>query len=170
MPADPSPPVNQGLSSLLERLCAARVQFILVGGLAAVAQGAPITTFDIDIVPSPDEDNLHALLALLQSLHARFRGRPGGQVLHPTLDDLKAQGHCLLTTALGPLDLLGRIEEGQGYAELLPKSVEIPYRGHPLRVLELEAIVQLKQASKREKDRLTLPALQAALDRQRQKP
>ena len=58
----------------------------------------------------------------------------------------------------------------QGYPELLPNTVEIPYRGHPLRVLKLEAIVQLKRASKREKDRLTLPTLEAALDRQRRKP
>jgi len=105
-----------------------------------VAQGVPITTFDIDIVPSPEEVNLRSLLALL------------------------------LTTDLGPLDLLGKIEGGQGYPELLPNTVEIPYRGHPLRVLKLEAIVQLKRASKREKDRLTLPTLEAALDRQRQKP
>ena len=135
-----------------------------------VAQGVPITTFDIDIVPSPEEVNLRSLLALLQSLHARFRGRPAGQLLKPTLDDLKAQGHCLLTTDLGPLDLLGKIEGGLGYPELLPNTVEIPYRSHPLRVLKLEAIVQLKRASKREKDRLTLPTLEAALDRQRRKP
>ena len=140
MPADPSTSSHQGLSSLLERLCAAQVQFILVGGLAVVAQGVPITTFDIDIVPSPEEVNLRSLLALL------------------------------LTTDLGPLDLLGKIEGGLGYPELLPNTVEIPYRSHPLRVLKLEAIVQLKRASKREKDRLTLPTLEAALDRQRQKP
>jgi hypothetical protein len=38
------------LTTLLERLLAADIEFVLVGGLAAVVQGAPVTTFDIDIV------------------------------------------------------------------------------------------------------------------------
>ena len=38
------------LSTLLERLLVTDVEFVLVGGLAAVVQGAPITTLDVDIV------------------------------------------------------------------------------------------------------------------------
>lgn len=38
------------LSSILEELIKANIKFILVGGLAAVVQGAPITTLDVDIV------------------------------------------------------------------------------------------------------------------------
>ena len=38
------------LSAILEGLLQADVEFILVGGLAAVVQGAPVTTFDVDIV------------------------------------------------------------------------------------------------------------------------
>ena len=37
------------LSALLKGLSEAGVEFIVVGGLAAVAQGAPVTTFDLDI-------------------------------------------------------------------------------------------------------------------------
>jgi hypothetical protein len=39
------------LSAIIEGLVKADVKFILVGGLAAVIQGAPITTMDVDIVP-----------------------------------------------------------------------------------------------------------------------
>jgi len=38
------------LTTLLERLLAADVEFVLVGGLATVVQGAPLTTFDVDVV------------------------------------------------------------------------------------------------------------------------
>jgi hypothetical protein len=38
------------LTTLLERLLAADVEFVLVGGLAKVVQGAPLTTFDVDVV------------------------------------------------------------------------------------------------------------------------
>ena len=37
------------------------VDFILVGGLSAVVQGAPVTTIDVDIVHSRTEDNLARL-------------------------------------------------------------------------------------------------------------
>lgn len=38
------------LSAILEGLIKADVKFILVGGLAAVVQGAPVTTLAVDIV------------------------------------------------------------------------------------------------------------------------
>ena len=49
MPSDKGKTENEGLSALLEGLINAGIEFILVGGLAAVVQGAPITTMDVDI-------------------------------------------------------------------------------------------------------------------------
>ena len=51
------------LSALLEALIKAEIDFIVVGGLAAVAQGAPITTMDMDIVPRQSNDNIEKLFA-----------------------------------------------------------------------------------------------------------
>ena len=48
MPSDKGKTENVGLSALLEGLINAGIEFILVGGLAAVVQGAPITTMDVD--------------------------------------------------------------------------------------------------------------------------
>ena len=41
-------PQTLDLSALLKGLNQAGVEFIVVGGMAAVVQGAPITTFDLD--------------------------------------------------------------------------------------------------------------------------
>jgi hypothetical protein len=41
--------MSADLTTLLERLLAAEVEVVLVGGLAAVVQGAPVTTFDVDV-------------------------------------------------------------------------------------------------------------------------
>ncbi len=38
------------LPDILQALVNGKVEFILVGGMAAVAQGAPLNTFDVDIV------------------------------------------------------------------------------------------------------------------------
>jgi 3',5'-cyclic AMP phosphodiesterase CpdA len=58
------------LSALLEALSKADIDFIVVGGLAAVAQGAPITTMDMDIVHRQSKDNIEKLLAFLKKVEA----------------------------------------------------------------------------------------------------
>ena len=50
MPTNSNKTPEAGLSALLEGLLKADVQFILVGGLAAVIQGAPVSTMDVDIL------------------------------------------------------------------------------------------------------------------------
>ena len=60
-----SPP---SLTTLLARLAASGADFLLVGGLAAVAQGAPLTTVDVDVVHRREEGNVDRLLAFLEGL------------------------------------------------------------------------------------------------------
>jgi hypothetical protein len=55
-----------GLTTLLARLAASGADFLLVGGLAAVAQGAPLTTIDVDVVHRRDADNVARLLEFLE--------------------------------------------------------------------------------------------------------
>jgi hypothetical protein len=52
------------------------VEFILVGGLPAVLNGAPVDTFDIDVVHSRDPANIDRLGRVLEALDAVFRMRP----------------------------------------------------------------------------------------------
>jgi hypothetical protein len=159
MPAD--------LTTLLERLMAAEVEFILVGGLAAVVQGAPLTTFDVDIVHRRTGENVDRLVAFLTSIGARYRGR-SGLPLPPQRSALLGPGHSLLMTVLGPLDVLGAIEAGADYDQLLPESVAVPIAGRTACVLSLERLVALKRASSDPKDKLRLPVLEAVL--QHRKP
>jgi len=150
------------LTTLLDRLVTGKIEFILVGGLAAVAQGAPITTHDLDIVHRRAEENVNRLAATLRSLNARYRGRPGVPV---PLDEaaLLRPGHSLFMTDLGALDVLGAIEQGRGYDDLLPDALLLQLPVGPVRVLSLEAIVRLKRQSSHPKDRLMLPILEATL-------
>ncbi len=94
------------LTSLLGCLATSGTAFVLVGALAAVAQGVPITTFDIDIVPQRTPENIDRLMQVLAGLHARYRGR-SGPPLPPDRSALLGPGHSLFMTDLGPLDVLG---------------------------------------------------------------
>jgi hypothetical protein len=160
MPSRPS----LSLTDIVLALADASVAFILVGGFAAVAQGAMITTFDVDIVHSRTEDNLDKLLGVLTRLDAYYRGRPGGNRLPPDREALAGPGHSLLMTSLGPLDVLGEIEGHRAYAQLIDHTENVPVAGRSVRMLSLEMIVQLKRASTHPKDVQALPALESALE------
>ncbi len=155
------------LSVLLRGLNEAGVEFILVGGLAAVVQGAPVTTFDLDIVHLRTDENIKKLLKFLKSIFA-YQRRPDDKVIEPDERDLKGKGHVLLTTRFGPLDILAVIEKGRGFEELLPDTVEIEFRGHKVYVLSLDTIVALKRGSKDPKDLYRLPILEETLRQMRE--
>jgi hypothetical protein len=152
------------LTDLVATLAANHVELIIVGGLAAVAQGAPITTHDLDIVHRRTSDNIDRLLSVLATVDARYRGQPD-RILRPTNEILQGTGHSLLMTTLGPLDVLGAIEGGRDYDALLPRSIEAIIADHSVYVLSLEMIVELKRASSHPKDKRVLPELEETLRR-----
>jgi hypothetical protein len=153
------------LETLLAHLAASGVEFILVGGLAAVAQGATIMTRDVDIVHQRTEDNVRRLVDALAAIDARCRGRAAGDVVRPTVEILRGPGHSLLQTRLGPLDVLGAIEGGRDYDALLPDAPPIDLDGRRVRVLDLAVIVEIKRASIRPKDQHMLAILEETLRR-----
>jgi hypothetical protein len=139
---------SPSLESLLSTLASSDVEFIVVGMLAAVAQGAPVTTHDLDIVHRRTPENIARLLdVLLNELDARYRGRP--DLLRPTAEILAGPGHSLLQTSAGPLDVLGAIEGGRDYDALLKSSQRIQISGHAVYVLDLAALIELKRGSPR---------------------
>ena len=161
-------PQAPDLSALIEGLSEAGIEYIIVGGLAAVAQGAPVTTFDLDIVHRQTKENIRKLLTFLKWIGARLR-RPDDTIIEPRAEDLKARGHLLLKTKYGPLDVLAFIEKGLGFQELFPKSSEIDFQGYKVLVLNLETILELKRDSKDPRDRQRLPIYEETLKLTRDK-
>ncbi len=83
------------LSAIIEGLIKADVKFILVGGLAAVVQGAPVTTMDVDIVHDRSSENIANLFTFLKSIAATYR-RLDDKVIEPKEDDLSGIVYHLL--------------------------------------------------------------------------
>ena len=162
MPTGDGEPTSVNLGAILEGLIEAGVDFILVGGLAAVVQGAPVTTMDVDIVHDQSPENIAKLLAFLESIGA-FHRRPDDKLIKPKEDDISGRGHALFTTRLGPIDVLAVIEEGKAYRDLLEHTVEIEFRNHTIRVLDLKMLIQLKRTSTDPKDMQRLPVLEETL-------
>lgn len=134
-------------------------EFILIGGVAAVLQGAPVQTFDIDIVYSRAAENLDRLLAVLDSIDAIFRIQPERR-LSPNLRHLEGTGHLNLLTRYGPLDLLATVGNGLSYEDLLPHCRQMLITDSVrIQVLKLDFIIELKEQLGSEKDRAVLPTL-----------
>jgi len=159
----PHPKVTD-LPALLAALCDAGVDFIIVGGAAAVIHGAPITTVDLDIVHRRTPENVQRLLLLLHELDATMRYDFANRGLRPTAEMLSGKGQINLSTTLGPLAPLCELAEGQGYDELLPHSRSVPDEGRTLRVLDLPTLIAVKTKAGRPKDRVVLPILIATLE------
>jgi hypothetical protein len=150
--------------AILEVLNKHQVEHIVVGGVAAVIHGAPITTFDLDTLVRLDQENAARLLKALSELEARYREQE--MLLKPTQDDIMAGGHMLLMTRAGPLDVLGFIGDGQRYEDLQSSSSEVGMNFGMLRVLNLEELIRQKKALGRSKDRAVADLLEEVLRNQ----
>jgi hypothetical protein len=151
-------------STILKTLTDHQVEFVVVGGVAAVLRGATISTFDLDIVHSTEPKNVSRLLAALQDLDARYRYKPEHR---PDSSHLATQGHQLLVTREGPLDVLGAIGKNRQYADLLPHAPKLEIsEGLQVPVLDLETQIGVKEELGGEKDRMQLPVLRRTLKEQ----
>jgi hypothetical protein len=149
--------------AILETLCRHGVDFVIVGGVGAVLQGAPLATFDLDVVHSREPHNLDRLKSALDELDAHYR-MTGRRKTKPGPSRLASAGHQLLMTRFGPLDLLGTIGKGDDYTRLLEETIELEIgEGLKVRVLSLEGIVRTTEETGQEKDKAVLPVLRRVL-------
>ena len=151
--------MSNRLLQLLAQLNQSKIEYVLVGGMAAVLHGAPVTTQDLDVVHRRTEENISRLLGVLQNLDARYRGQPAGRILVPTPSALSGNGHNNLMTSLGPLDLLCELTDGIGYDELLPFTEQIQSDTLNIPVLSLKKLIEIKADTGRAKDLLMIPIL-----------
>jgi predicted nucleotidyltransferase len=150
--------------AILKTLLSHGVDFVIVGGVCAVLHGAPLATFDLDVVHSREPHNLDRLMVALEELQAHYR-IPGRQDKKPGPSHLASAGHQLLMTPFGPLDLLGTIGQGHDYDGLLHETEEVDIGGGiKARVLSLEGLVKTKEETGQEKDKAVLPLLRSLLE------
>ncbi len=139
------------------------VDYVLIGGLAAVLHGSTAMTNDADILPSSDEANLERLSSALKNLQARLRAQsdPDGVQFDPHPALIASMAMLNMTTRCGDLDLTFSPAGLSGYDDVLSKSVTYQLSGHTVHVAALDDIIRSKQAANRPKDHATLPILQA---------
>lgn len=154
------------LRPLLSVLCRHDVRFVVIGAIAAIAHGYPLTTRDLDVTPDRSRENVGRLVAALEELGTELCLPDGTGLAFPVEAVMLAQSESwTLTTSLGDLDILFLPAGTQGYADLRRGALEIDL-GDGLRVLmaSLADVIRSKEALSRPKDRAQLPALRQTLE------
>ena len=148
----------QNLSELTRRLVAAQVEFVLVGGFAAVAHGVTLVTRDVDICCRFTEANLMRIQTAFAGLHPVHRSRPD-LPLDLTPEQCARLKNLYLKTDLGIVDCLGEVLGVGGFDDVLRNSIEVELPSGNCRVLDIDALIRAKEAMNRDHDRITVKQL-----------
>jgi hypothetical protein len=146
------------LSELTRRLIAGQVEFVLVGGFAAVAHGVTLVTRDVDICCRFSETNLLRIQKVFADLHPVHRSRPD-LPLALTPEQCARLKHLYLKTDLGIIDCLSEVLGIGGFDEVAKGSVELELPVGKCRVLDIDALIRAKEAMNRDHDRITVKHL-----------
>jgi len=139
---------------ILATLAAREVDFVVIGGLAAVAHGSRRVTRDIDIVVMPDDENLARLERTLGELEA-VALLPGGGEAPITSADIAMIGlGATLHTAspAGRLDVVGAPVGAAPYAELRRRSIVTSLGEVEVRISGIDDLIAMKRAAGRPLD------------------
>jgi len=151
----------QDFSRLLQRLADAGLDFVIVGGFAAVTHGSAYVTRDLDICAVLTDENVEKLRRTLADWHPKHRMTP--QRL--SFLDHPAPGlplrNIYLQTDAGVIDVLSTILGVGDFERLKNNAEELEVDGRTYRVISLEDLILAKEALGREKDLLAAKELRA---------
>jgi hypothetical protein len=139
---------------LLKALSRHKVNFVLIGALAARLHGFPRLTADADITPSGDKPNLERLSAALNDLAAKVytESVPEGLPFDCSAATLARARMWNLVTSAGRLDIAFRPAGVEGYDDLKKHAERFEAFGVRFLVASLDDIIRSKEAAGRPKD------------------
>jgi hypothetical protein len=157
----------QNLADLTRRLIEAQVEFVVVGGFAALAHGVMRSTRDVDICCRFSGANLMRIQKAFADLHpVHF---PRTELPLQLTPELCARlTNLYLKTDLGRVDCLGEILGVGGFDEVVKRSIEVELPIGKCRILDLDALIRAKEAMNRDHDRITVRELKEIKKRRSQ--
>jgi hypothetical protein len=167
------PPLD--IDRLVETLNRHGVEYLLVGGVAAIAYGAARPTVDLDCLAQRSTENLSRLALAMRELNARLRvggltDKEAAALRVPLdADSLGRMAISTWRTDAGDFDVLTDLpaRDGRriGYGELASRSEIRSVHGIDVRVAALEDIIASKEFADRPKDHDALPELREIVAR-----
>lgn len=147
----PNQPSISPLAEFLQELRQKRIRSILIGMMAAVEQGAPLSTIDYDFWVDLPKRQVVSIYEIIQ--------RCGGTLMAPTFYELR--DGTQVNVVFEPTGL-------RSFAAEYARTRRVVFEGQQLRVLPLARVIASKEAAARDKDIQTLPVLKRTLKLNRQ--
>ncbi len=157
----------QDLEKLLHRLSDAGIDYVVVGGFAAVAHGGADVTRDVDVCMAFNEANLLKLQSALAGLNPKHRMTMHDAPLELPPEKMGWWRNLYLRTDLGVIDCLSEVLGVGGFEEVRAHSTAMDFSFGTCRVLDIDTLIQAKLAMGRPHDLRTAQQLRALRDANR---
>ncbi|NUO79394.1 nucleotidyltransferase [candidate division KSB1 bacterium] len=141
------------LAELVQTLAAAKVQAIFIGNAAAVLQGIPVMTHDVDLMVR-EHPQLEKKLQKFSELFGVTLSRP----YEPSSRMLRASGRSI------GVDFVFALSSRKSFESIRSRAKRIRIGNRMVLVASLEDVIAAKEAANRPKDKATLPILREALE------
>jgi predicted nucleotidyltransferase len=151
------------ITQLLQRLGEADIDFVIVGGYAAVLHGSSMVTRDLDVCMVLSASNVDKLRELFRDLHPTHRFTPQRLSFLDNPSPGTAMKNLYLQTDLGAVDFLSSIMGLGLFDEVKQGAIQVELLGKKFQVIGVQDLIKAKEALGREKDHITARELRAIL-------
>lgn len=157
----------QNFSHLLQRLADVGLDFVIVGGFAAITHGSAYITRDVDICAVLTDENVAKLRHALRDWNPRHRMTPQrlSFLNHPAAG--QPVNNLYLQTDMGVIDIISSVLGVGDFPRLRTEAEELEVDGRKYRVISLADLIKAKEALGREKDLLTAKELRVIAAKRR---
>jgi hypothetical protein len=145
-------PVEFRPKAILHALNEHEVDYVVIGGLAGIAQGSVLPSFDLDIAYARDDANLNRLAEVLTEIGATLRGAPGNLPFTPDVRTLRNGSRFTFETPYGSFDILSDPSGAPKYPQLKNAAVTTQIDGEEVLVASLDHLIAMKESTGRYKD------------------
>jgi predicted nucleotidyltransferase len=153
---------DPAFDQLLRRLSEANVNFVLVGGLAVNAWGVVRGTKDVDIVISPDPENIKRIAEVAVEIHGHVQtGESFLSTPFSIATQLASGDRVAIETELGLLDVVQGLDGVPSYDRLRATAVKAEILGVEVAVCSIDDLRQMKRTAGRPRDEVDLEDLDA---------
>jgi hypothetical protein len=154
------------LRRLFAALIEAKVDFVVIGGIALGLHGFVRATQDLDIVPDPDPANLDRLCRVLEAEHATLLLNPSRRFGSREAWMVRRGRNVSISTPHGDLDVVRTLPGVPEYATLLADAERYDVDGLTITVASHDRLTEMKQARGSAQDAADIEALQVLRDSQ----
>ncbi len=155
------------INRLLQRLCDAEIDFVIVGVFAATLHGSSLVTRDLDVCAILSNENVEKLRDALRDLKPAHRLTPQKISFLDNPDPGVEVRNLHLRTDFGPVNILSSIMGVGEFDRVRAASIQVELFERSCRVISLDDLIQAKEALRRDKDLLTTKELRTVREKQK---